>query len=410
MEYKENYVVKGLFDTSIHFDSTEQLGIYVEGELENFTSISKTYKGQLTPINNIINHLTNLKLQISFILQDIAAERPINPSHRNNVQANINTLSSMWAPHGHSVFERLKYVYDEYNVAGVQSFWPNVIGGFQQPGNHLQMMGALAAYDYLRERKSITELSNSDRDFIEQNYTNAIEKGNELEETRKSLEKRAINWEAECQKSWSDWEHECNDIWASLTSQKNSEWESDRSIYEAEHDESIEAAKKKISELEATYQEHLKLEKPAQYWSNTADKYSNHSFLYGVLLSAFVFVGLVVFFIFYRNFLEGHELGIQLDTIKGVVLFVTGIAVYGFFLRVLAKLFMSTTHLQRDAEERAQLTYFYLALIKDGAIDEKSRDIVIQSLFSRTETGLISGDSSPTMPAMDVLKNIKIGS
>lgn len=70
---------------------------------------------------------------------------------------------------------------------------------------------------------------------------------------------------------------------------------------------------------------------------------------------------------------------------------------------------MSATHLQRDAEERAQLTYFYLALIKDGAIDEKSRDIVIQSLFSRTETGLLGGDSSPTMPAMDVLKNIKLG-
>ena len=54
----------------------------------------------------------------------------------------------------------------------------------------------------------------------------------------------------------------------------------------------------------------------------------------------------------------------------------------------------------RDAEEREQLTYLYLALIQDVNIDQSSRDIVLQALFSRSETGLLQKDSSPSMPGL----------
>ncbi|EJG1066426.1 hypothetical protein C4G47_RS19150 [Vibrio parahaemolyticus O1] len=170
----------------------------------------------------------------------------------------------------------------------------------------------------------------------------------------------------------------------------------------------LEGSTKKLSELEATYQEHLKLEKPAEYWSKSAKKYDDSSSLWFGVLVLLILVGVAGFAHFYSLYLSGQDTGVTLDTVKGIVLFVSGITIYGFLIRVVSRMLMSATHLKRDSEERAQLTYFYLALIKDGAIDEKSREIVIQSLFSRTETGLITGDSSPTMPAMDVLKNVKI--
>ncbi|MGY2573740.1 DUF6161 domain-containing protein [Vibrio sp. C8] len=182
---------------------------------------------------------------------------------------------------------------------------------------------------------------------------------------------------------------------------------------EAEAEQAIETlistSNNTITSFQDSFREHLRLEQPAQYWSLSAKKYNNTSMLWGAILSVLVLVGVMWFAYLYSQFLVGQSLGVELDTVKGIVLFLTGITVYGFLIRVVSRLLMSAVHLQRDSEERAQLTYFYLALIKDGAIDENSRNIVIQSLFCRTDTGLLAGDSSPTMPAMDVLKNIKIG-
>ncbi len=67
-------------------------------------------------------------------------------------------------------------------------------------------------------------------------------------------------------------------------------------------------------------------------------------------------------------------------------------------IRVFSKLSFSSYHLSRDSEERRQLTMVYLALLKKDAITDKEKQIVLQSIFSRTDTGLLGDDSSPTMP------------
>ena len=54
----------------------------------------------------------------------------------------------------------------------------------------------------------------------------------------------------------------------------------------------------------------------------------------------------------------------------------------------------------RNAEESEKLTYFYLSLLSENRVDESSRDIILQALFSRTETGLLAGDSTPSMPGL----------
>ena len=75
----------------------------------------------------------------------------------------------------------------------------------------------------------------------------------------------------------------------------------------------------------------------------------------------------------------------------------TSVAIY--VLRITIKLAMSSFHLSRDAKEREQLAYFYLSLKKDAAISDTERAIVINALFSRSDTGLLKGDSSPSMSA-----------
>ena len=66
-------------------------------------------------------------------------------------------------------------------------------------------------------------------------------------------------------------------------------------------------------------------------------------------------------------------------------------------LRLFVKMTMSSFHLSRDAKERNNLTYFYLALIENKAVSKKERALILNSLFSRLDTGLLKGDSSPTM-------------
>lgn len=84
--------------------------------------------------------------------------------------------------------------------------------------------------------------------------------------------------------------------------------------------------------------------------------------------------------------------------IKWTLLFVTFISFMTYGVRTFAKLTFSSYHLARDAEEREQLTHVYLALKKDASVEEEDRLIILQSLFSRAETGLLKDDSSPTMP------------
>lgn len=94
-------------------------------------------------------------------------------------------------------------------------------------------------------------------------------------------------------------------------------------------------------------------------------------------------------------------MGIELHSLQGAVIFATILTIYAFLVKSISKMVFSSFHLQRDAEEREQLTHVYLALSNEnGAIDEDSRKIVLQALFSRADSGLLHKDSSPTMPGM----------
>jgi hypothetical protein len=40
---------------------------------------------------------------------------------------------------------------------------------------------------------------------------------------------------------------------------------------------------------------------------------------------------------------------------------------------------LKSTHLARDAEEREQHSYLYLSLIEDSSVEEKDRNLILQS-------------------------------
>ena len=163
-------------------------------------------------------------------------------------------------------------------------------------------------------------------------------------------------------------------------------------------DSSMNQWAKKIEALENTYEEMLKLKKPAEYWAKSASRYGRQGSLWILAIVALVVVAAINFQEIFVTWLQGRETPLQLNTIQGVILYGSLAGVYIFLLKVLSRLTFSAFHLMRDAEEREQLTYLYLSLTNESEIDKESRDIVLQALFSRSETGLLSQDHGPTMP------------
>lgn len=171
----------------------------------------------------------------------------------------------------------------------------------------------------------------------------------------------------------------------------------------------LEDWRKKIDELEDLYRQKLQVEEPVAYW----EKLKRNHLIWGSIFSvATVAVGLcVVYFLFNilyswpPQWLEGNTW--DLNTIKGTILLLTMTSIGIYLISLGSKFAVSSFHLARDAEERRQLTYVYLALTKKEAITKEEQRIVLQALFSRADTGLLKGEHGPIMPGVDIINKFK---
>lgn len=166
-------------------------------------------------------------------------------------------------------------------------------------------------------------------------------------------------------------------------------------------DEFFKKSNQSIKDNEDLYREKLRLEAPAKYWKDRADKLKAESDNQLDLLIRISLFGSSMLFIILLAIGNNYYSNVFSDTLKGIkwsLILITIISLLVFIIRILAKLYLSSLHLYRDAEEREQLTHFYLALKKDTTIEPEERQLILQSLFSRADTGLLKEDSSPTMP------------
>ncbi|CAM3545405.1 DUF6161 domain-containing protein [Flavobacterium gelidilacus] len=162
-----------------------------------------------------------------------------------------------------------------------------------------------------------------------------------------------------------------------------------------------------IKENEDLYREKLRLEAPAKYWKDRAielkkegNKYLNWLIRTSVIAAVLLFTLLMLLGTTYFETTFN-------DNIKGIkwsIILITIVSLLAFTIKILSKMTFSSFHLSRDAEEREQLTHFYLALKKDTTIEPEERQLILQSLFSRADTGLLKEDSSPTMPTSIIEK------
>lgn len=179
---------------------------------------------------------------------------------------------------------------------------------------------------------------------------------------------------------------------------KLEEWQTNK-IKEVE--DYLSKQKGDFTNLFNLYTEKLKLEGPVIHWQNRVRKYRKQGIIWTALLSLLIIVSVYIFIrIMYNppDSFKSNLFGGDPSAIKVVLILAAIISFVIFLVRIFSKMIYSSFHLMRDSEEREQLTIVYLALVKEGKIDPTDRKLVFEALFSRSDTGLLGGDSSPTMP------------
>lgn len=196
--------------------------------------------------------------------------------------------------------------------------------------------------------------------------------------------------------------------WAAITKIDFSDWYEQQKTF---LDESVIAHSKNFYEqlaiwtekktiLENQYLEELRFKGAATYWKEKADAFKTQGHGWLTLLISSLVLGVILFAITFNTWLSGNTPELSLRSIEGVILFACLVSSYAFFIKSITKLTFSSFHLMRDAEEREQLTHLYLNLREGKEDDPESRKIILQALFSRTDSGLLGGDSGPTMPTL----------
>ena len=233
------------------------------------------------------------------------------------------------------------------------------------------------------EQQITTHLSNANTKFAEY-----VEKINELKDEK---EKLFLDW----------FENTKNELWQKWFEQTTN------NLVDLEND-----YKEKKEELEKIYHEKLKLEAPAKYWDERATKLKNQGWVCLGIIVVLIIFGCWFFSDILLNPYNVIFTGLfdndKATAIKGTLIYITLISFWVYCIRTLSKVMFSSFHLARDCDERHTLTYFYLSLLKDASVDNDDRKLIMQSLFSRADTGLLKEDSSPAMPN-DIVSKI-IGS
>ena len=185
----------------------------------------------------------------------------------------------------------------------------------------------------------------------------------------------------------------------------------DYKLRKSQFEEKLSAAEYKMAALEEAYSKKLQLEGPAQHWKNLSRFYLGWG--WGLLALSLVLgggaIGALLWLLFQTDTIVIlNENKLSLSTIRASLILIAATSMAGYLLHLFTKLAISCFHLSRDYRERFQLTNVFLALLRDGDVkcDDQVKQIVMQALFSRSDTGLLKGEHSFKMPGVsEMLKS-----
>lgn len=401
----------------IWFNSVDfELNFPAIKSLKNFTGLSTLHKFAIQQIKgwekyeSLPSELNQSLIFFRYLNQEIenflnSYTNESSADHLNSlftrVRNNINARNSNIFTFDSSQVEFLLNVYSNNNSSFIGAF-TYLIGDLNQNITNKDIFnGYLSAYEFTYKDSDLSKRHNSEKSSLQKlkdKFENSLpELDQQLVSHLKNTEERYVEYAARIDGFQTDKEKTYSD-WFINT--------------KGDFETFDKGSKDKLTELENTYKEKLKLEGPATYWSDRAKKLRRQGWM---TLAILVLLVLIVCDSLsqllwrtpeqiYSSFFNNDKS----TAIRWAIVYVTLISFLAFCIKALSKVMFSSFHLARDSEERHTLTYFYLALLKDSTIEAEEKKLIMQSLFSRTDTGLLKEDSSPTMPS-DIAKVIGSG-
>lgn len=310
-----------------------------------------------------------------------------------------NYLGGAWLWSGHPFVEKW-LILNETSAAVADAFFEAIVQ--KTTSRHHNgfdfFQGYLIAYEYINHDKTdINKRRSSEVKSLNQLRDQLVEKHNELIGKVDKFEGDLTHWKLTTETDFSEW----------YASQKT--FINDTVLAHSKNfHEQLSNWIDKHTELENQFREKLRFDGAATYWGNKVKIFREQGYWFAGGLLVLLVLGIGLFSKFFLGWLSGQPTGLGLQSIEGVLIFATILSSYAFLIKSLSKMTFSSFHLMRDAEEREQLTHLYLSLREGKEDDPESRKIVLQALFSRSDTGLLAGEHSPTMPTVqDAIKIIK---
>jgi hypothetical protein len=369
-----------------HIESVSAIYEFVKTQTLGWKKHDGTLPNQFV---QVLNYFESIETSIIQLVQNYS-ESDVNQLNRHwqQVNSNINNYNLKPINYDSTITSFLIELYKKQPnyFEGAYNF---LFGISYETRTKDSFIGAVIAYEFtvkditeitgrkVQEQKSINRLKADFLDYIEKSEIAYLENIHEANSVFTKYSEKIDELKTSKETDFNEWFHEKTET---------------------------------LKKLEETYEANLKLEKPAKYWSKKSTTYyqqgnSAKTLLFWIIgVSSLLLATILIVspdWIFNTVF-KGNSLAV----VRWSIVFITLISLIAFSVRALTKYMFSSYHLARDAEERHTLTFFYLALLKDTDVKDEDRKLILQSLFSRVETGLLKEDSSPTMPSDGISKLI----
>ncbi|HEP1807048.1 TPA: hypothetical protein VB890_000022 [Streptococcus suis] len=172
-----------------------------------------------------------------------------------------------------------------------------------------------------------------------------------------------------------------------------------------------EEKQNRLKELEEAYNAKLSLEAPEKLWNDRSREHQKRARNWTiVLIVATILLILSSAILVLAVYDYSKNITKAIPFISESFILITVISFFIYIIRILIKIVMSNHHLATEYKQKAAMTRFYQSLIYSGIdIDKDERLIIVNSLFSKVETGLVKVDnSSDTDTILAILsKNIR---
>lgn len=288
------------------------------------------------------------------------------------------------------------------------AFLQAIQGSSPNANSYGSLRGYILAYEFqLQGASDIIGRRASEESAFERTRDELISAKDHLVEEVGGFKRSMEAWSKSIQDNYNSWFEQKQDSYALWSKSQSELSESDSKSRKEAFDQQMAAWDKDVVDLRARLHGELQLRAPCQQWEKRANILRWQGGLWVIALVAVSALALFYGHDFFMVWLQEKKLPLRIDSLQGAIIFASIVSVIIFLTRIFSRLAFSAFHLQRDAEERAQLAYVYLALLDETGVDPESKKIVLQSLFSRAETGLLAGENGPTMPIADLVKATK---